>query len=154
MSESKLLIFYFTVAGLVGGFGATYPLWPALGSEQSNVVLGPKHGAMALSFSKAWLLLVYPIAGAALSAFWARFFRGPGFGLPRGALVTFMAFLSFCALLSLVGANFFLFFPISFFGFIFGGWVLVLVGAVTGWLYRRQIIAKHTYVPQSGAPVS
>lgn len=142
LSDTKLLIFYFTVAGLVGGFGATYYLWSALGPEQGNVVLGPKHSAMALSFSKTWFLLIYPIAGAALAAFWARLFRGPGFGLLRGAFVAFMAFLSFCALLSLVSGNFFLFFTLSFYGFIIVGWVLVLVGAITGWLYRRQIIAK------------
>ena len=118
------------------------------------MVLGPKHGAVVLSFSKAWLLLAYPIAGAALSAFWARLFGGPGFGLLRGALVAFLAFLSFCALLSLVSSSPVLFFAFSLFGFILVGWILVLLGAVTGWLYQRQVIAKHTNVPQSGAPVS
>lgn len=135
MSERKLLISYFALAGFIGGLGATLFLWRFVGPEHSGVVLG---------FRQAWLWFAFPVVGAALSAFWARLFGERGFGLLRGALVSFLAFLSFCALLGLAGAGPVAFFAFSFFGFLLVGWALVLLGAVTGWLYQRQVTAKHS----------
>jgi len=136
MSERNLLISYFASAGFVGGLAATLFLWRFVGPEHSRVVLG---------FSQLWFWFAFPVVGAALSAFWARLLGERGFGLLRGALVSFLAFLSFCALLGLAGpggpAAFFAF---SFFGFLLVGWALVLLGAVTGWLYQRQVKAKHS----------
>ena len=123
------------MAGLVGGLGATIVLWRFVGPEHSGVVLG---------FSQSWFWFAFPVVGAALSAFWARLLGERGFGLLRGALASFLAFLSFCAILSLAGAGPVAFFAFSFFGFVLVGWALVLLGAVTGWLYRRQITAKHS----------
>jgi len=53
-----------------------------------------------------------------------------------------LAFVSFCALLSLVGGGPDAFLGFLFFGFLLFGWVLVLLGGATGWLYGRRI--KHS----------
>jgi hypothetical protein len=135
MSERKLLISYFALAGLVGGLGATVVLWYFVGPEHSGAVLG---------FSEGWFWFAFPVVGAALAVFWARLLGENGFGLLRGALVSFLAFLSFCAILSLVGAGPVAFFAFSFFGFVLVGWALVVLGAVAGWLFRRQVAAKHS----------
>lgn len=81
MSERKLLIAYFALAGFLGGLGATFFLWRFVGHMHSRVVLG---------FGEAWLWLVFPIVGAALSAFWARLLGERGFGLLRGAFWPFL----------------------------------------------------------------
>jgi hypothetical protein len=136
MSERNLLISYFALAGLVGGLGATLFLWHFVGPEYSGAVLGFRH---------IWFWFVFPVVGAALSAFWARLFGEAGFGVLRGALVSFLAFVSFCGILSLVGPGGpWAFFAFSFFGFVLVGWALVVLGAVTGWLFRRQVVAKHS----------
>ena len=135
MSERNLLVSYFTLAGLVGGLAVTIFLWRFVGPENSGIVLG---------FNQSWFWFAFPVVGAGLSAFWARLLGEKGFGLLRGALVSFLAFLSFCALLSLAVAAPVAFFAFSFFGFVLVGWALVLLGAVTGWLFRRQVAAKHS----------
>lgn len=133
MRERSLLISYFALAGLLGGVGATVFLWRTVGPEHSGVVLG---------FSQRWPWFVFPVIGAVLSAFWARLLGENRFGTLRGALVSFLAFLSFCALLGLAGAGPIAFFAFSFFGFLLVGWALMLLGAVTGWFYRRQVAAR------------
>lgn len=136
MSERNLLLSYFALAGLVGGLGATLFLWRFVGPEKSGVVLG---------FTQSWLWFAFPAVAAVLSAFWARLFGERNFGLRQGALVSFLSFVTFCAILSLVGPGGpWAFFAFSLFGFVLMGWVLVLLGALTGWLFQRHVIAKHS----------
>jgi hypothetical protein len=118
----------FSAVGFVGAAGAGTFLWLFVGPEHSLAVLGVRH---------PWLFSVFPVAGATLAAIWSGCFNASKFGAAQGALVAFLAFLSFCALLSpLVGAGLWGFAGFSVFGFILFGWLLVLLGALAGHYFR------------------
>lgn len=133
MTERNLLISFFAFAGFTGALVSTLFLYKFVGPEHSRVVLG---------FRQHWLWFTFPIVGAALSAFWARICYEGDFGILRGALVSLYAFVSFCALLSLIGMGPGALFAFVLFGFMLVGWPLVLLGGATGWLYRRLVLSR------------
>ena len=117
----------------MGGLGATLVLWGFVGPTNSYVVLG---------FRQLWIWFAFPIVGGVLSGFWATLFRETNFGIFQGAFVSLLAFVTFCALLASVGAGTMAFIAFVSFGFILIGWAMVLLGGVTGWLFRRQYLKR------------
>lgn len=137
---------YFLIAGFLGGVGGSALLWQ---------FVGPDHNYWVMGFRERWILIAFPFVGAFLSGFWAVYLLAPGFGAVRGAAVSLLAFLTFNLVLALLGpagiqAGFvdgigeFLGVVLSYtlFGFIVFGWVLVAIGALTGWLFKGAV-EKH-----------
>jgi hypothetical protein len=146
MTAKQKVFLYFFGAGFLGGVCGTAFLWQFIGTEHSYWIIG---------FRERWVLFAFPIAGAILAGLWALYLYTPGFGALRGAAVSLLAFLTFTLVLTLLGPAGFqggfanglnVFFRVvvayTFFGFIIVGWVIVAIGALTGWLFRTTLV-KH-----------
>ena len=147
MTIKQRIFMYFFAAGFLGGLAGTGFLWYALGSDNSYLILG---------FRERWIFYAFPFVGALLSGFWAVSLLVPDFGAVRGAAASLLAFLTFNLVLVLLGPAGFnggfiagingllsVVFGYTLFGFIMFGWALVVIGVITGWLFKRSV-EKHS----------
>jgi hypothetical protein len=154
MSRSAT-VWYFAGAGLAGGAAAALLLWSMHHPGVTQAYPGP--GVLRLGSVAS--LIVFPLAAAALGAFWASILESK-FGLQRvgfafGCAVAALAFVSFIVLLAALYAMTSGDTPVPgthsrlevFLGLVAGylmyggalvGWALVLLGGVTGWLAGRR----------------
>lgn len=124
------LFLYFLIAGIAGGTAATAVLWQ---------FLDPKGGSSIFGIADTNAFILFPFVGGLLSGIWAVILKKESFGLMRGAYTALCSFLSFNALYAFSGTDYLSSFMLSTgFGFPLFGWFLVLVGAATGWLYKRS----------------
>jgi hypothetical protein len=131
MTQRGQLSLLFAVTGFVGAVGASTFLWFFAGSENSYVVLG---------FKQPWLFAAFPFVGAFLAAAWSACFKITSFGAFHGALIALLSFFSFCAIVGGLGpAGLWGFIGFGFFGFVLFGWVLVLLGALAGRYFKRNL---------------
>ncbi len=130
MNPKSRLAVHFALAGFLGGAISATFLWGFISPTHPYVVIGLKD---------AWTFLLFPFVGAILASAWTTVFNPHGFGAVLGAIVAFLAFVSFCALLAVVGdGGLWGFLAFTFFGLLLFGWGLVLLGAITGWYFGRN----------------
>jgi hypothetical protein len=147
MTLNKRIFVYFLIAGFLGGVGGAALLWQ---------YVGPDHNYWVMGFRERWILLAFPFVGAFLSGFWAVYLLAPGFGAMRGAAVSLLAFLTLSLVLALLGPAGFqsgfvdgiggfvsVLLSYTLFGFIFFGWALLAIGALTGRLFKSAA-EKHS----------
>ena len=123
------LFTYFLVAGVAGGSVATAVLWR---------LLEPKPTSSNFGIADTDAFLLFPLVGGLLAGTFAVILKSDDFGLLRGALAALCSFITFNALFTFFGKDYFsVFLASTVIGFMLFGWFFVLVGAVTGWLYKR-----------------
>ena len=131
MKPKLQLVMCFAVAGLLGGLVATLFLFSWAGSENVDLIVG---------FGQSWVLALFPFAAALIAASYAALFDPQSFGPVLGGMVSFLAFITFSAIIAAVGGTgIWGFLAYLFYGSMFFGWALVLIGMTAGWFFRRMV---------------
>lgn len=135
MDIRKRLVRYFAVSGAFGGVAVVAILVAWLGVRPASRLL--------FGFEQPALFGVIPLLGALAAGLWASGAPVAGFGALRGAFLGALAFLSVVAVVGLLRGRslqdsmmFLLVFVL--FGFVLIGWAAMLLGALTGWLFKRH----------------
>jgi len=129
MREKSRLVLLFAAIGFFASLAGTIFLWFYVGA----------YTPLVLGFHHPWLYCTFPFVGAASAACWALPFTPTQFGALSGALIGILTFATVCAYVSLLGFGFAGFLAYLMFGFILFGWLGVIVGAVSGHLYRGAL---------------
>lgn len=155
MDARGRLILYFAVAGAFGGAAAIAVFSGWFGINNTSRLL--------FGFEQPYLFAAIPILGAIVAGFWASGAPITGFGPLRGAFLGALGLLCVVAILGLfrgpsVADSVMFILAFIFFGFIFAGWAAMLLGAFTGWLFRRHTRApannSHVPTPETKRDVS
>ena len=139
VSSKKQLAFYFGFAGLIGSIAGTLFLYWYFGRE--NIEQIDQSVNLALGLPNAKYLLAIPVAGTIFSVLWTLPFQPERFDDFDGAWVSLFAFLSVCACVSFFGGMYYIlvnFLTFALLGFMLFGWVLVVLGLITGIIYKRN----------------
>jgi hypothetical protein len=129
MNPRRRLAAHFALVGFLGGAISAVFLWNFISPQHPYVVIGLKH---------TWTFVLFPFVGALVAAAWTTVFSPQGFSAVLGAIVALLAFVTFCALVAMVGdGGLWGFLAFTFFGLILFGWGLVLLGAIAGWYFGR-----------------
>ena len=132
MNQRIRLTLGFASAGFIAVAVCTFALW--------ELFHGPKYIDMVLGTYRPRYLFAFPFVAAVLAAGAVFFFDPTRFGALQGALVAAFALAGFCTLLTaLRGDGFSRLGAFTLAAFVFFGWALVPVGAVTGWFYKRRV---------------
>ena len=130
MNQKPKLFIYFSVAGLIAGSLGWLFLFSMYSPESRQYMFGIKHQSIYLAL---------PVIASLVSGITATLLNSPNFGAKQGILTALLAFLIYNIIVAIIGQTGFAgFFAFTFFGGIILGWVLLLIGGITGWLLNHS----------------
>jgi hypothetical protein len=132
MAPKRRLVLLFASAAFIAAAVSTLVLWELFhGPRYIDMVTGP-YGSRAL--------VTFPFVAAGLAGLYASLFEVQRFGTGRGALVALLSFVSFCIMVNALTAGGMKgFLALLLVASALFGWPLVILGAVIGWFFRRNV---------------